>query len=175
MNYIIDEVEGFYKIIKLKEFRKTEGVSFDILPNSMLPDIHSIDRVIHKSEAISPGTIGDVKRPWYMHPYQADNLMVLYGTRHVDIYSKDLKIMKSFTVEPNKIISDGKVICEEGAMLTWSRNVFHRIVSGKEGSASLNLAVHYEGFDIKTNFNIYDLNIKTGEYKVIREGHLDQF
>ena len=175
MDYIIEEVKGFYKIIKLKEFRRTPGVDFDILPNSLIPDIHAIDRVIHKSAAVSPGAIGDVKRPWYMHPHQADNLMVLYGTRHVDIYSLEHKVMKSFTVTPNKVVSDGNVICDEGAVLVWATNVFHRIISGEEGSASLNLAEHTEGFDIKTNFNIYDLNIDTGEYKVIREGHLDQF
>ena len=53
--------------------------------------------------------------------------------------------------------------------------VFHRVISdAKLGSASLNLAVHYEGYDIRTNFSIYDLDIETGEYRVIREGHLDQ-
>lgn len=32
MEYIIKEVKDFFKIIKLKEFRKTEGVNFDIMP-----------------------------------------------------------------------------------------------------------------------------------------------
>lgn len=49
-----------------------------------------------------------------------------------------------------------------------------RIVSGKNGSTSVNLATHYKGFDIKTNFNIYDLNTKTGNYRLIREGYKDQ-
>jgi hypothetical protein len=38
----------------------------------------------------------------------------------------------------------------------------------------VNFAVHYEGFDIRTNFDIFDLNTETGEFKVIRAGHLDQ-
>jgi len=42
------------------------------------------------------------------------------------------------------------------------------------GSASLNLAVHHDGFDIRTNFSVYDLDPDTGQYRVIREGHLDQ-
>ena len=53
-------------------------------------------------------------------------------------------------------------------------NVFHRIKSGPEGSKSLNFAVRYEGFDIRTNFNIYDLDVDSGEYSVAREGHKDQ-
>jgi hypothetical protein len=53
--------------------------------------------------------------------------------------------------------------------------VFHLITSDPiEGSASVNLATHYEGFDIETNFSIYDLDVDTGEYKVIRKGSLDQ-
>jgi hypothetical protein len=60
-------------------------------------------------------------------------------------------------------------------MLVWPRGVFHRIRSDeKSGSASLNFAVRYEGFDIRTNFNIYDLNPADGEYWMIRAGYLDQ-
>lgn len=59
-------------------------------------------------------------------------------------------------------------------MLVWPRNVFHRIVSGEEGSASLNFALRYPGFDIDTNFSVYDLDAATGRHEVIREGRLDQ-
>jgi hypothetical protein len=52
--------------------------------------------------------------------------------------------------------------------------VFHRVVSGKLGSASLNLATHHEGFDINTNFNVYDLNTETGRFECVRAGHFDQ-
>lgn len=174
MGYILDEVKGLYQVIELKEFRKTPGVSFDILPNEALPDIHSMDRVIHKGGAVSPGPVGNVDRPWYMHPHQADNLMVFFGERNVDIYSVEHGKVENFIVTPDKIIKNGKLLHNGGAMLVWPVNVFHRIRSGEEGSASLNLAVHYDGFDIKTNFNVYDLNTETGEYKVIREGFKDQ-
>jgi hypothetical protein len=60
-------------------------------------------------------------------------------------------------------------------MLGWPRRVFHRIVSNEQtGSASINFAVHYEGFDIRTNFNIYDLYVETGSARIIRHGYLDQ-
>jgi len=48
------------------------------------------------------------------------------------------------------------------------------VSDAETGSASLNFAVHTPGFDIRTNFSVYDLNTETGEYRVIREGHLDQ-
>ena len=69
---------------------------------------------------------------------------------------------------------NGERILEGGGLVVWPANVFHRIVSEEDGSASINLATHYEGFDIKTNFNIYDLNTETGEYRLLREGYKDQ-
>lgn len=172
--HLIETVENLYSIIELTPFRKTEGVIFDLFPMDSVPHIDSIDRVLHQHNAISPGSIGEVERPWYMHPDQADNLMVLYGRRDVDIYTKEHGVVEHFTVYPDKIYKNGVCIYEGGAILVWPCGVFHRIQSGEEGSASINFAVHYPEFDIKTNFNIYDLNTETGEYTMIREGYKDQ-
>lgn len=171
---IVLEVPGFYRIIKLKLFRKTTGVSFDILPKGLVPKIDAIDRVLHQGGAVSPGPVGDVARPWYMHPHQDDNLMVLAGTRLVDIYTKEQARVESFAVTPDRIEKDGKILYEGGAMLVWPRGVFHRIRSLEHGSASINLATHYNGWDVRNNFSIYDLDTKTGAFKVIREGFKDQ-
>ena len=172
---IFQEVPGFYRIIKLKLFRKTPGVSFDILAKGQVPKIDAIDRVLHQGGAVSPGPVGDVARPWYLHPHQDDNLMVLSGTRLVDIYTKEHGRMESFVVTPDRIEKDGKILYDGAAMLVWPRNVFHRIRSLEQGSASINLATHYEGWDVRNNFSIYDLDTETGAFKVIREGFKDQF
>lgn len=174
MDYIVREVEDFFKVIKLKEFRKTEGVEFDIMIKSMVPKVDAIDRVIHKEGAISPNSVGTVEKTWYMHPYQEDNIMVLYGKRNIELYMPKYAKIEKFVITPDYISHNGEVIVEGGGIITWSTDVFHRIVSGENGSASINLATHHKGFDIKTNFNIYDLDIETGEYKVLREGHEDQ-
>jgi mannose-6-phosphate isomerase-like protein (cupin superfamily) len=174
VEHIHEEIPDFYKVIKLHQFRKTEGVSFDILPMELLPRIDGVDRVIHSYNAVSPGPVNNIERPWYMHPEQDDFLMVLSGTRYVDIYTKEFGKVESFSVTANLVYKGEKLIYEGSVMLIWPRGVFHRIRSGENGSASLNFAVRGEGFDIKTNFNIYDLNTETGEYKVIRKGHLDQ-
>lgn len=174
MDYIMEEIKDFYKIIKLKEFRRTEGVSFDIMVESMIPEIHAIDRVIHDKGAISPGTVGSVEEAWYMHPHQEDNLFVLQGKRYVELYMPEHETIEKFVITPDYIEHNGKVILEGGGIISWSTNVFHRITSGEEGSASINLATHLEGFDIKNNFNIYDFDIDTGEHELLREGHKDQ-
>lgn len=175
MNYIFDEVPRFWRIVKLRPFRRTEGVAFDILPLEFLPRIDGIDRVIHKRSAVSPGAVGEIARPWYLHPHQEDNLLVLHGQRTVDIYTVEHKRVETFIVEPDRVTHNGTVVFEGPAMLVWPCNVFHRIVSGEEGSASLNFAVRLPGFDIDTNFSIYALDTATGAHRVIREGKLDQF
>jgi hypothetical protein len=110
-----------------------------------------------------------------MHHHQADNLMVLHGERQVDIYTAKHGRIVKVDVSPNSIHIDGKLAFDGPAMLVWPENVFHRIRScPQKGSASINFAVRSEDFDIKTNFHIYDLNTESGEFKVIREGHLDQ-
>ncbi|WP_291319513.1 hypothetical protein [Desulfonatronospira sp.] len=170
---VFKEVKDFYRIIPLQALRRTPGVYFDNVPMEFLPRIDAIDRVLHQGGAVSPGPVGEVQRPWYMHPHQDDNLIVLYGVRDVDIYING-QGMTSFRVTPHQILQKGKVLYDGPAMLVWPRYVFHRITSGAEGSASLNFAVHYHGLDMRTNFNIYDLDTDTGHFEVIREGFRDQ-
>lgn len=174
MDYVVKEVKDFYKVIKLKEFRRTEGVVFDVMTKSMVPKVDAIDRVLHEKSAISPGTVGSVEKAWYMHFHQEDNLFVLHGKRSIELYMPKYGKVERFVITPDYISQNGEVIVEGGGLITWSTDVFHRIESGEEGSASINLATHLEGFDIKTNFNIYDLNTETGEYKLLREGYKDQ-
>lgn len=172
---IIEEAFGLYRIVKLKLLRRTPGVWFDALPDGMLPRVDAIDRVIHEGGAVSPGPVGCIERPWYMHPCQDDNLMVLHGVRHVDVFTPRFDKPVSFTITPNRILRDGEVVFEGAAMVTWPRGVFHRIRSDEQtGSASVNFAVHHEGFDIRTNFSIYKLDTESGFYRVARVGHLDQ-
>lgn len=174
MGTIIDEVSGLYKIYRLDPLRKTPGVVFDTFPMDCITHIDAVDRVLHEHSAKSPGAVGSVERPWYMHTHQDDNLLVLAGTRFVEIYTPEHGKIESFTVTPNSVSKNGHLIYEGGAILVWPRYVFHRIISGEEGSASINLAAHYEGLDPETNFSIYDVNVETGEFRVIRKGVEDQ-
>lgn len=174
MGIVIKEIEGLFKIIKLKEFRKTEGVRFDIVPNEVFENISGIDRVIHQSSAVSPGPIKDVERPWYMHTGQFDNLIVLHGERHVDLYNTEHGKVEHLVVRSDKIYHNDELVTEEPAMLVWPPGVFHRVESKKEGSASLNFAARTNSFNIDDNFSIYAVDTNKGEYKVIREGFKDQ-
>ncbi|AIO19478.1 hypothetical protein KQ51_01602 [Candidatus Izimaplasma bacterium HR1] len=170
-----EEIKGLCKIVDLKKLRRTEGVFFDAVPDEFIKDLSGVDRVIHISNAVSPGSIKNVERPWYMHPYQSDNLLVLSGIRHIDLYSKEHGKVENFVVTNNKIFMNGELVCDQPAVLTWPPHVFHRVESKEQGSSSINFAQRTDGFDIKDNFSIYDLNVNTGDFHVIREGHRDQF
>jgi hypothetical protein len=169
------QIPGLYHLIPLQELRRTPGVSFDSVGLSDIGEVAAIDRVIHVRGAVSPGPVGYVPRPWYMHTHQVDNLIVLHGTRYVELYAPEHGCVEHFTVTPNRILHGREVLVEGGAILGWPVGVFHRITScDKEGSASLNLAIHTSGFDPRTNFSIYDLEVASGQFRVIRSGHLDQ-
>ena len=175
LDNVIAEVSGFYKVIALHPLRRTGGVSFDSVPMEHIGSVEGIDRVVHHSGAISPQPVGSIERPWYMHHAQDDNLLVLAGVRHVDIYTPKAGEILSFSVSADKVVLNGEVLHDGPAMLVWPKGVFHRVESCSDvGSSTINFAHRYKGFDIKTEFNIYDVDIKTGEYSVIRAGHLDQ-
>lgn len=171
---IIKEVPGFFRAVPLNEFRRTPGVFFENVPTKAFPRIDAIDRVVHVSRAQSPGPVGDVDRPWYMHTHQDDNLIVLHGTRHIELYTEDHGRIEHFEVSPEMIKHGDELLYDGPAMLCWPRAVFHRVRSDEEGSTAINFAVHHEGIDMTTNFNIYNLDIETGRFDVIRKAHLDQ-
>lgn len=170
---VIREVPGFYRIIALKLFRRTAGVTFDIVPIDLFPKIDAIERVIYEGNATSPARVGEVVRPWFMHPAQEDNIVVLQGARKVDLYHPSIGSVETFIITPHEISHNNQVVFRGGAMLSWSAGVFHRIMSDEKGSASFNFVVHLEGHDKTTLYNIYVLNTKTGEYRIVREGIAD--
>ncbi|MGE5531300.1 MAG: hypothetical protein ACM3VW_04190 [Bacteroidota bacterium] len=171
---IIHEVSGLYQVIRFIPLRRTQKVSFDYVPLAAIAPIDAIDRVMHGPGAFSPGSVEEVERPWYMHTHQDDHLLVLHGSRHVEIYTPAHGKVEHFLVEPDRLEMNGKLLYDGPVALVWPRGVFHRIVSGEAGSASLNLATHHTGFDINTNFNVYDLDTQSGEFECVRAGHLDQ-
>ncbi len=169
-----DVIPNVAFVIELNTIRETPNVHFHDVPVELVRAVAAIDRVEHGVGAFSP--IARDKpdmRPWYMHTHQEDNLIVLCGQRNVDLFTTAHGAVESFEVTPHFIRHRGEVITQGPALLGWGVGVFHRIVS-PGGSISMNFARHLDGFDMSTNFNIYDLNPDTGEYTVLRVGADDQ-
>jgi len=171
---VIHEIPGLYQVIRFIPLRRTENVAFDLFPIRAIDRIDALDRVMHGPGAFSPGSVGELVRPWYMHPHQTDHLLLLHGTREVEIYTPAHGEVVRFIATPDRIEMNGELLHDGPAALVWPRGVFHRVLSGDLGSAALNLATHHAGFDLNTNFNVYDLDIETGQYECVREGRLDQ-
>lgn len=164
--------EDMVFIKPLSLLRKTPSVEFYNV-RDVVNGLSAIDKVIHQKGAKSPRIKGDITWYWYMHPDQQDNLLVHEGKRIVELFERKHGKVERFEVTHNRIKHNEKIIFKGAAILGWPRNVFHRIHS-PQGSISTNYAIHYKHFSIKSNFNIYDLDTKTGEYKLVREGHKDQ-
>jgi hypothetical protein len=163
-----------YRLIPLRTLRRTAGVKFDEIVPSDIPKINGIDRVLHGPNSISPGPIDNIKRPWYMHPGQDDNLMVLQGERYIDVYEQKSNQSASFVVTPDKVYKNDKLYYDGPAMIVWPAGVFHRIISGDKGSISINFSTRRRNFNIDDNFNVYALDRNTGDFTIIREGIEDQ-
>ena len=167
-----------YRLIPLRVLRRTTGVKFDEIVPSDIPRIDGIDKVIHSPNSISPGPVEDtvppIKRPWYMHKGQDDNLMVLQGTRYVDVFNPKNKEKASFVITPDKVFKNDKLYYDGPAMIVWPAGIFHRIISGEEGSISVNFATRTKDFDLDDNFNVYDLCLNTGDYRLLKDGIEDQ-
>ena len=153
--------------IPFKKLRNTPNVEFDLIVG-VIDNLASIDRVKHEKEAYSPTIEGHDDWFWYMHPNQEDNLVVFEGTRLVELYTKEHNQIEKFEVTPNYVKHNDNFVYEGRCVFGWPINVFHRIRS-PQGSVSANFAKHFEGFDIRTNFNIYDLNASDFKLYVINK------
>ena len=96
---VFAEVEGLYKVIPLKPFRRTEGVSFDITPMGVLPRIDGIElaaKLRNRQKDI---------RVLYMSGF-ADNPEV-----HKDIMTKGANYM-SKPISPQRLASAVRMILD---------------------------------------------------------------
>jgi len=168
---IIQKKDGFWHILPSEILRKTDKVDFDSVP------VHektlNIERVAHQPGALSPGKIGEVECPWYMHPHQEDNLMTIVGVRKVELFNPNTKEYGLFEVSADWIKLDNKIIFEGFGVLGWCTGIFHRN-SSSEGSVSMNLGVRFDGFNIDTEFNIYDIDMETRKVKFLQKGSIGQ-
>ncbi len=168
-----DVIAGMCFLLPWEELRTTPSVEFYEMPESLIKDIGAVDRVRHSPGAKSPMVPGDQTHYWYMHPDQEDNLIVFQGKRIVELYTVAHGKIETFEVTPERVTWGEEVIHEGPCVFGWPTDVFHRIHS-PEGSLSINFAKLHEGFDLRTNFNIYTLEPETGKFDVVRAGHLDQ-
>ncbi|MCD5380928.1 hypothetical protein LR004_03280 [Candidatus Gracilibacteria bacterium] len=170
---VTDKVKGLFHIIPFKLLRHTDSVDFHSIP--YLDHVNAMERVIHEDGAKSPGKVGEVEEGWYMHAHQEDNLRTVSGVRHVELFHPFFSKgnIEKFEISKDYIKHNGKIVCDGPGILGWPTGVYHRNSSTRT-SSSLNLGIRFDGFDVDTEFNIYDVDVEKGEVHMIREGSLDQ-
>ena len=81
----------------------------------------------------------------------------------LNIFEERYIEMINFSISSNRLIGmiqtdkNDKLYYDGPAMIVWPAGIFHRIISGDEGSISINFSTRTNQFDLKDNFNIYDL------------------
>lgn len=96
-------------------------------------------------------------------------------------------VKEVFEVGKNFVKRNGVLYYEGPAVLRWETNTFHKVgwifftvlivqvnTTSPDGSTSINFAVRYPGFDLHTEFNIYELDETTMAHKLLRVGKEDQ-
>ncbi|MBO1925958.1 hypothetical protein J3998_00080 [Thiomicrorhabdus sp. 6S2-11] len=165
-------IENLCFIMPLKTLRTTPNVAFYQV-DGVVDGLSGVDLVVHGKDGRSPMIAGDDTWYWYMHTNQEDKLVVHTGHRVVQLFSQAHGKVEQFEVTSDAIYHNSEKIFDGAAILGWPPHVFHRVHS-PEGSVSTNYASRLEGFDIDTNFNIYQLDPLSGEYSVARIGSEDQ-
>jgi len=165
-------IEHLCFIIPLKPLRATPNVNFFSV-EGVVDGLSGVDLVIHEPGGKSPLIANDDTWYWYMHTDQEDKLVVHNGKRQVELYSVKHGRVENFEVTTDAIYHNGQKIYDGAAILGWEPYVFHRVHS-PQGSISTNYAKRLEGYDMNTNFNIYNLDCDSGDYSMVRLGSLDQ-
>ena len=62
-----------------------------------------------------------------MHPHQADNLFVLHGKRHVELYRPGHDKIERFVITPDYIEHNGERIVGGGGLITWNVKLCYKI------------------------------------------------
>lgn len=157
-----------FQVIPLRSLKHNANIqTHDIFPFDRIR-IDCVERVIHHDYTISPESCQGILRPWSMHRGQSDHLMVLQGERLVELYCPSKKQSVCFRLTPNKIFKGETLLYEGAYILSWPPEIFHRIVTKKGGSISVNFTTYTTDINFENNFGVYDVNTTTGSFMLIR-------
>lgn len=103
-----------------------------------------------------------------MHRGQSDHLMVLQGERLVELYCSSKNTLVRFRLTPNEIFKEETLLYEGAYILSWPPEIFHRIVTVRGGSISVNFVTYISDVNFEHNFGVYDVNTTNGSFMLIR-------
>ena len=140
-----------FKLIPLKNVQRASSFRIDnlIVQNGM--NITGIFREIHGPKTKSSiGSENITKKmfniqhnkneeAWYQNRFEKNNLMVLNGSRNVDLYCPRTDKKENLIINEDNIYRNGKLYYGCPAIISWSGDLFHKTESSENGSFSLNI------------------------------------
>tara|TARA_Y100000389_G_scaffold204586_1_gene258165 strand:+ start:4464 stop:4985 length:522 start_codon:yes stop_codon:yes gene_type:complete len=140
-----------FTLIPLKNVQRASSFRIDnlIVQNGM--NITGIFREIHGPKTKSSiGSENITKKMfktkpngeqeiWYQNQFEKNNLMVLNGSRNVDLYCPRTYKKENLIIHEDNIYRNGKLYYGSPAIISWSGDLFHKTEIGENGSFSLNI------------------------------------
>ena len=140
-----------FTLIPLKNVQRASSFRIDnlIVQNGM--NITGLFREIHGAHSKSSiGSENITKKMfkiqykkneevWYQNRFEKNNLMVLNGSRKLDLYCPRTYKKENIIINEDNIYRNGKLYYGSPAIISWSGDLFHKTESGENGSFSLNI------------------------------------
>lgn len=140
-----------FTLIPLKNIKRCSSFKIDNLVVENGSNITGIFREIHGPKTKSSiGSENKIKKMfkikyncqeeiWYQNRFEKNNLMVLNGSRYLDLYCQRTYKKENLIIHEDNIYRNGKLYYGSPAIISWSGDLFHKTESGENGSFSLNI------------------------------------
>ena len=131
-----------FKLIPLSQVLRSSSFRIDNALIEQGIQISGIYREIHGANVSSHiGTDSYLKKlddNWYSNCYERNNLLVLNGSRTVNLFCKYTNQEMTFTITPDNIYKNNKLYYGSPGIISWYGDIYHKTKSGNEGSISIN-------------------------------------
>jgi len=125
-----------YKLIPFNNISKSINYAF----KSINIDSKSMLQIIRQeAHVVTPPSKTYNTRPWSMHTNQIDKLIILHGSREVELYCRKSKLKEKLTLTTFGVFKNGYMEKENPCMLIIPNGTYHRFINGPYGSTVINI------------------------------------
>ena len=142
-----------FRLLPLGSLKRLTNYKVDNVLQQDIPKITGMYRETHGPNVMTPIGTEDVFREfhdmngvdnvagskcWYANDFERNNLMVLNGSRTIELYCYNRNRREVLTVNEDNIYRNGKLYYGSPAIISWNGSIYHRTISGFKGCVSIN-------------------------------------
>lgn len=158
-----------FRLIPLRSVTRNSNIKVDTLTKH-IPNNSGIHREILSPNTISPVGSENITKDfndtfilgksvrWYANDYEKNNLLVLSGSRELELYCDVKKKKETLVINEDNIYRNGKLYYGSPAMISWYGCIYHRTTSGKDGCLSINIT--------EESYSIQEIKVPHSQYKL---------